>query len=165
MGRIRRLQLKQVVARITKVVQFFQTGVPIELKSNEDDNGHLVLNLEFEEGNDAAAMAVKAKKSNANSMSQSGQGRDPSNSTQKDDPMNQAEINVVDEQVGEERGTYQDGQEEESIEREGLSKDEALNHDEQDQQQLDHDELSPVGLNSRENCNTVLITTHLCSMR
>ena len=34
--------------------------MPIELKSNEDDNGHLVLNLEFEEGNDAVAMVVKA---------------------------------------------------------------------------------------------------------
>merc|ERR1719317_149099 len=102
------------------------------------------------------AISVRSKESNANSMSQPGQGRDPANSTQKDDLMNQAEINVVDEQVGEERETYQDGQEEESIEREGLSKDEALNHDEQDQQQLDHDELSPVRLNSRENCNPVL---------
>ena len=67
------------------------------MKSNEDDNGHLVPNLEFEETNDAMAISVRSKESNANSMSQSGQGRDPSNSTQKSNLMNQAEINVVDE--------------------------------------------------------------------
>ena len=49
-------------------------------------------------------------------MPQSGQGRDPSNSTKKSDLMNQAEINVVDEQVGEERETNQDGKEEEGFE-------------------------------------------------
>ena len=89
--------------------------MPIELKSNEDDNGHLVPNLEFEETNDAMAISVKSKEFNANSTPQPGQGRDPSNSTQKDDLMNQAEINVVDEQVGEQREANQDGQEEESF--------------------------------------------------
>ena len=79
--------------------------------------------------------------------------------------MNQAEINVVDEQVGEEHETNQDGKEEESFERVGLSENEAPDHYEQDQQQMDPDERSPEKLNSRENCNTVLITTHLCSMR
>merc|ERR1719317_1868413 len=102
-----------------------QAGVPIQLKSNEDDNGHLVPNLEFEETNDAMAITVKSKESNANSMSQSGQGRDPSNSPQQDDLMNQAEINVVDEQIGEQREANQDGQEEESFDRVVLSIDEA----------------------------------------
>ena len=135
------------------------------MKSNEDQNGHLVPNLEFEETNDAVAISVKSKEFIANSMPQSGQGRDPSNSTKKSDLMNQAEINVVDEQVGEERETNQDGKEEESFERVGLSENEAPDHYEQDQQQLDPDERSPEKLNSRENCNTVLITTHFCSMR
>ena len=86
------------------------------MKSNEDQNGHLVPNLEFEETNDAVAISVKSKEFIANSMPQSGQGRDPSNSTKKSDLMNQAEINVVDEQVGEERETNQDGKEEEGFE-------------------------------------------------
>ena len=50
---------------------------------------------------------------------------------------------VVDEQVGEERETIQDGKEEESFERVGLSENEAPDHYEQDQQQLDPDERSP----------------------
>ena len=95
------------------------------MKSNEDQNGHLVPNLEFEETNDAVAISVKSKEFIANSMPQSGQGRDTSNSTKKSDLMNQAEINVVDEQVGEERETNQDGKEEESFERVGLSENEA----------------------------------------
>merc|ERR1719204_1292316 len=133
-----------------------QTGVPSELKSNEDDNGHLIPNLEFEETNDAMAISVRSKESNANSMSQSSQGSHPSNSPQKSDLMNQAEINVVDEQIGEQREANIDGQEEESFEREGLSKDKAPDHYEQDQQQLDPDELSPEKFNSRGSCNPVL---------
>merc|ERR1719204_1997394 len=133
-----------------------QTGVPSELKSNEDDNGHLIPNLEFEETNDAMAISVRSKESNANSMSQSSQGSHPSNSPQKSDLMNQAEINVVDEQIGEQREANIDGQEEESFEREGLSKDKAPDHYEQDQQQLDPDERSPEKLNSRGSCNPVL---------
>ena len=50
---------------------------------------------------------------------------------------------VVDEQVGEERETNQDGKEEEGFERVGLSENEAPDHYEQDQQQLDPDERSP----------------------
>ena len=57
--------------------------------------------------------------------------------------MNQAEINVVDEQVGEEHETNQDGKEEESFERVGLSENEVLDLYEQDQQQLDPYERSP----------------------
>merc|ERR1719357_471174 len=38
-------------------------GVPIELRSNEEDNSHLVPNLEFEERNGAMAMSVIAKES------------------------------------------------------------------------------------------------------
>ena len=113
------------------------------MKSNEDQNGHLVPNLEFEETNDAVAISVKSKEFIANSMPQSGQGRDPSNSTKKSDLMNQAEINVVDEQVGEQREANQDGKEDESLERVVLSKDEAPDHYEQDQQQLDPYERSP----------------------
>ena len=50
---------------------------------------------------------------------------------------------VVDEQVGEERETNQDGKEEEGFERVGLSENEVLDHYEQDQQQLDPYERSP----------------------
>merc|ERR1719167_1189210 len=59
-------------------------------------------------------------------------------------------------QVGEQREANQDGQEEESFEREGLSKDKAPDHYEQDQQQLDPDERSPEKFNSRGSCNPVL---------
>ena len=44
--------------------------------------------------------------------------------------------------MGEERETNQDGKEEESFERVGLSENEVLDHYEQDQQQLDPDERS-----------------------
>ena len=45
--------------------------------------------------------------------------------------------------MGEERETNQDGKEEESFERVGLSENEVLDHYEQDQQQLDPYERSP----------------------
>ena len=109
--------------------------MPIELESNEDDNSHLVPNLEFDKRDGVMAMSVKAKESDAFSMPQSSQGREPSNSSPKNDLMNQATINVVDEQVRENRDANEDEKEEISS---VLSRDEASDCYEQDQQQLDH---------------------------
>ena len=69
--------------------------------------------------------------------------------------MNQAKIDVVDEQVGEDREANGDEKEEVSSVP-VLSRDEASDCYEQDQQRLDPDEHSPEELDSREHCIPVL---------
>merc|ERR1719474_1465028 len=99
------------------------------------------------------AMSVIAEESDANSLPQTSQGREPSSSSSKGDLMNQAKINVVDEQVGGEREANGDEKGEVSN---VLSRDEASDCYEQDQQRLDPDEHSPEELDSREHCIPVL---------
>jgi len=131
-----------------------RAGVSIELESNEDDNNHLVQNLEFDERNGALAMFVIAKESDANSLTQSSKGREPSKSSPRGDLLNQAKINVVDEQVREDSEANEDEKEEVSS---VLCRDEASDCYEKDQQQLDSDEHSPEELNSREHNQVIAL--------